>query len=40
MTRRLVLSYVGLAFLILLVLEIPLALPAGRHEQDNTASQV
>lgn len=40
MTRRLVLSYVGLAFLILLVLEIPLALLAGRHEQDNTASQV
>ncbi len=40
MTRRLVLSYLGLAFLILLVLEIPLAVLAGRHEQDLTASQV
>jgi signal transduction histidine kinase len=40
MTRRLVLSYVGLAFLILLVLEIPLAILAGRHEHDLTASQV
>ena len=40
MTRRLVLSYVGLALLILLVLEIPLAVLADRHEQDLTASQV
>jgi signal transduction histidine kinase len=40
MTRRLVLSYLGLAFLILLVLEIPLAVLAGRHEQDLTAGQV
>ncbi len=40
MTRRLVLSYVGLAFLILLVLEIPLAILAGGHEQDVTAGQV
>jgi signal transduction histidine kinase len=40
MTRRLVLSYVGLAFLILLVLEIPLAVLASRHEHDLTAGQV
>ncbi len=40
MTRRLVLSYLGLALLILVVLETPLALLASRHEQDLTASQV
>jgi signal transduction histidine kinase len=40
MTRRLVLSYMGLALLILLILEIPLAVLAGRHERDLTASQV
>jgi signal transduction histidine kinase len=40
MTRRLVLSYLGLALLILLVLEIPLAVLAARHEQDLTVSQV
>ncbi len=40
MTRRLVLSYVGLAVLILVVLMVPLALFAGRHEYDLTASQV
>ena len=40
MTRRLVLSYLGLALLILVVLEIPLAVLAGRHEHDLTASQV
>ena len=34
MTRRLVLSYLGLALLILVVLEIPLAVLAARHEQD------
>ena len=40
MTRRLVLSYLALALLILVMLEIPLALLAGRHEHDLTASQV
>jgi signal transduction histidine kinase len=39
MTRRLVLSYLGLALLILVVLEIPLAVLAARHEQDMSASQ-
>jgi signal transduction histidine kinase len=40
MTRRLVLSYLGLALLILVVLEIPLAVLVGRHEQDLTAAAV
>jgi signal transduction histidine kinase len=40
MTRRLVLSYLGLALLILMVLEIPLAVLATRHEQDLSAGQV
>jgi len=39
MTRRLVLSYVGLAVLILVFLEIPLAVLAARHERDLTAAQ-
>lgn len=34
MTRRLLLSYLGLAVLILVVLEVPLALLAARHERD------
>jgi signal transduction histidine kinase len=38
-TRRLVLSYVGLAVLILLFLEIPLAVLAARHERDLTVAQ-
>jgi signal transduction histidine kinase len=40
MTRRLVLSYLGLALLILVVLEIPLAVLVARHEQDLTAAAV
>jgi signal transduction histidine kinase len=40
MTRRLVLSYLGLALLILLVLEVPLAVLAARHERDLTVGQV
>jgi signal transduction histidine kinase len=39
MTRRLVLSYVGLALLILVMLEVPLAVLAQRHERDLSASQ-
>jgi signal transduction histidine kinase len=39
-TRRLVLSYLGLALLILVMLEIPLGALAARHERDLTASQV
>jgi signal transduction histidine kinase len=38
-TRRLVLSYFGLALLILVMLEVPLAVLAQRHERDITASQ-
>jgi signal transduction histidine kinase len=38
-TRRLVLSYVGLAVLLLLFLEIPLAVLAARHERDLTVAQ-
>jgi signal transduction histidine kinase len=40
MTRRLVASYLGLALLILLVLEVPLGLLAARHERDLTIGQV
>ena len=40
MTRRLLLSYLGLAVLILAILEIPLAILANRHERDVAASQV
>jgi len=40
MTRRLVLSYLGLAVLILVVLEVPLAVVAARHERNLTAGQV
>jgi signal transduction histidine kinase len=40
MTRRLVLSYLGLALLTLLVLEVPLAVLAARHEQEVAAAQV
>ncbi len=40
MTRRLVLSYVGLAVLILACLEIPLGVLAARHERDLTVAQV
>jgi signal transduction histidine kinase len=39
MTRRLVLSYVGLALLILLLLEVPFGVLAMRHERDVAASQ-
>ncbi len=39
MTRRLVLSYLGLALLILVLLEIPMAVLAARHEHDLTAGQ-
>jgi signal transduction histidine kinase len=39
MTRRLLLSYIGLAVLILVMLEIPLAVLAQRHERDLSASQ-
>jgi signal transduction histidine kinase len=40
MTRRLVLSYVGLALLILVLLEVPFGVLAQRHERDMAASQV
>ena len=40
MTRRLLLSYLGLALLILVMLEIPLAVLANHHERDMAASQV
>ena len=39
MTRRLLLSYLGLAVLILVLLEVPLAILAQRHEHDVSASQ-
>lgn len=39
MTRRLLLSYLALAFVILLGLEIPLAVLAQRHERDLSANQ-
>jgi signal transduction histidine kinase len=39
MTRRLVLSYVGLALLILVMLEVPFGILAQRHERDMAASQ-
>jgi signal transduction histidine kinase len=39
MTRRLLLSYLGLALLILVILEVPLAVLADRHERDLSASQ-
>jgi signal transduction histidine kinase len=39
MTRRLVLSYVGLAFLILVLLEVPFGVLAQRHERDVAAGQ-
>jgi signal transduction histidine kinase len=39
MTRRLLLSYVGLALLILLLLEVPFGILARRHERDLAASQ-
>ena len=39
MTRRLVLSYLGLALLILVLLEIPMAVLAARHEHGLTAGQ-
>jgi signal transduction histidine kinase len=39
MTRRLVLSYVGLALLILVLLEVPFGLLAQRHERDMAAGQ-
>ncbi len=39
MSRRLILSYLGLAVLILVVLEVPLAILAARHERDLTAGQ-
>jgi signal transduction histidine kinase len=39
MTRRLVLSYVGVALFILVVLEIPFGILAQRHERDMAASQ-
>lgn len=39
MTRRLLLSYLALALLILLVLELPLAVLAQRHERDLSANQ-
>ncbi|HEX6394936.1 MAG TPA: HAMP domain-containing sensor histidine kinase [Acidimicrobiales bacterium] len=39
MTRRLLLSYLGLAILILVVLEVPLGLLAQRHERGISASQ-
>ena len=38
MTRRLVLSYVGVALLILVTLEIPFGILAQRHERDMAAS--
>ena len=39
MTRRLLVSYIGLALLILVMLEIPLAVLAQRHERDLSANQ-
>lgn len=39
MTRRLLVSYIGLALLILVMLEIPLAVVAQRHERDLSANQ-
>ncbi|MGH3471831.1 MAG: histidine kinase dimerization/phospho-acceptor domain-containing protein [Nocardioidaceae bacterium] len=39
MTRRLIVSYLGLALLILAVLEIPFAVLAQRHERDLTTNQ-
>jgi signal transduction histidine kinase len=39
MTRRLVISYVGLALLILVMLEVPFGILAQRHERDMAASQ-
>src|SRR6516164_6725599 len=39
MTRRLVLSYVGLAFLILVLLEVPFGVLAQRHERDMASGQ-
>lgn len=39
MTRRLLLSYLGLAVLILVLLEVPLGILAQRHEHDVSASQ-
>ena len=39
MTRRLLLSYLALALLILVMLEIPLAVLAQRHERDLSANQ-
>ena len=39
MTRRLLLSYIGLALLILVLLEVPLAVLAQRHERDLSANQ-
>lgn len=39
MTRRLLLSYLALALLILVLLEIPLAVLAQRHERDLSANQ-
>lgn len=40
MTRRLILSYLGMALLILVVLEVPLAILAARHERDQATAQV
>jgi signal transduction histidine kinase len=39
MTRRLVLSYLGVALLILVTLELPFGILAQRHERDMAASQ-
>jgi signal transduction histidine kinase len=39
MTRRLVLSYLGLALLILVLLEVPMAVLAARHEDHLTSGQ-
>lgn len=39
MTRRLLLSYLGLAVMILVVLEVPLAILADKHERDLSANQ-
>jgi signal transduction histidine kinase len=39
MTRRLVLSYLGVALLILVMLEVPFGILAQRHERDMAASQ-
>ena len=40
MTRRLLISYIGLAILILAVLELPLAVVAGRHDRGLAAQAV